>query len=335
VNIEFPTSPASPARQIRWRILLALALILIGAATAYADRDGYRDVDGTPLNVLDAFYYSTVSVTTTGYGDITPVSQSARLLTTLVITPTRVLFLILLVGTTVELLASRTRAGYRERRWRKGLQDHVIVCGFGTKGKSAVHAMVGAGIDRERIVAIDPNESGVAEAGNEGLVSVKGDATSIAVLEQANIRSASSVIVAVDRDDTAVLITLTARQLNTDAYVVAAVREAENASLLEQGGANLVITTSAAAGRLLGLGTVAPRAVRLLEDLMSTGEGLDVDERQISPEEAGPLSQVKLRVPVLGVVRDGRILLYDDEEAQELRPGDRVLYVKSHPRESA
>jgi voltage-gated potassium channel len=143
------------------------------------------------------------------------------------------------------------------------------------------------------------------------------------------------VIVAVDRDDTAVLITLTARQLNTEAYVVAAVREAENASLLEQGGANLVITTSAAAGRLLGLGTVAPRAVRLLEDLMSTGEGLDVDERQISPEEAGPLSQVKLRVPVLGVVRDGRILLYDDEEAQELRPGDRVLYVKSHPRESA
>jgi voltage-gated potassium channel len=143
------------------------------------------------------------------------------------------------------------------------------------------------------------------------------------------------VIVAVDRDDTAVLITLTARQLNADAYVVAAVREAENASLLEQGGANLVITSSAAAGRLLGLGTVAPRAVRLLEDLMSTGEGLDVDERQISPEEAGPLSQIKLRVPVLGVVRDGRILLYDDEEAQELRPGDRVLYVKSHPRESA
>ena len=330
MNIQFPTSSASPARQIRWRILLALALIFIGAATAYADRDGYRDVDGTPLNVLDAFYYSTVSVTTTGYGDITPVSQSARLLTTLVITPTRVLFLILLVGTTVELLAARTRAGYRERRWRKGLQDHVIVCGFGTKGRSAVHAMVGAGVDRGRIVAIDPTDSGVAEAGNEGLVAVKGDATSVAVLEQAGGRTASSVIVAVDRDDTAVLITLTARQLNTDAYLVAAVREAENASLLEQGGANLVITSSAAAGRLLGLGTVAPRAVQLLEDLMSTGEGLDVDEREITPEEAGPLSQVKLRVPVLGVVRDGRILLHDDDKAQELRPGDRVLYVKSH-----
>ena len=330
MNVRFPSSPVSPARQIRWRILLALLLILVGAATAYADRDGYRDVDGTPLSVLDAFYYSTVSVTTTGYGDITPVSRSARLLTTLVITPTRVLFLILLVGTTVELLAARTRAGYRERHWRKGLKDHVIVCGFGTKGRSAVQAMTGSGMDREQIVAIDPTAEGVEEANKEGLVAVHGDATSVAALEQANIRDARSVIVAVDRDDTAVLITLTARQLNASTYVVAAVREEENASLLEQGGANLVVTTEAAAGRLLGLGTTAPRAVRVLEDLMSTGEGLDVSERTISPDEAGPLDQLKQRVPVLAVVRAGKTLLFDDPEAQELRAADRILYVSSN-----
>src|SRR5688572_292393 len=146
MNVQFPIPPVSPARQIRWRVILAVALIVIGAGTAYVDRDGYRDIDDSGISVLDAFYYSTVSITTTGYGDITPVSNSARLLTTLVITPTRVLFLILLVGTTVELLAARTRASYRERRWRKGLTDHTIVCGFGTKGKSAVQAMVGTGV---------------------------------------------------------------------------------------------------------------------------------------------------------------------------------------------
>ena len=224
---------------------------MIGAVTAYADRGGYRDVDGSGLSVLDAFYYSTVSVTTTGYGDITPVSNSARLLTTLVITPTRVLFLILLVGTTVELLAARTRAGYRERRWRKGLRDHTIICGFGTKGKNAVEAMLGSGADPERIVVIDSSDAEVADATARGLVAVRGNATSLSVLEQANARTAAAVVVAVNRDDTAVLVTLTVRQLNTTAFLVGAVRERENSSLLKQSGANLVITSSGAAGRMI------------------------------------------------------------------------------------
>ncbi len=331
MNVRFPTAPTSPARQIRWRVVLGLALILVGATTAYADRAGYRDVNGDDISVLDAVYYSTVSVTTTGYGDITPVSNSARLLTTLVITPTRVLFLILLVGTTLEILAAGTRAGYRERRWRKGLEDHVIVCGFGTKGKSAVQTLTGTGVDAKRIVVIDSIESHAQQATAEGLVAVTGDATSVAVLEQANVRRAGSVIVAVNRDDTAVLITLTARQLNPAAYVVAACREQENANLLQQGGANLVITSSDATGRLLGLSTQAPRTVSVLEDLLAAGRGLDVVERAVEPSEVGPLVEVKMREPVLAVVRAGKMFRFDNDEAQQLRQGDRLLYVKSNP----
>ena len=327
-NVHFPSRRVSPARQIRWRVLLALALIFIGAATAYIDRDGYRDVDGRGLSVLDAFYYSTVSVTTTGYGDITPVSDSARLLTTLVITPTRVLFLILLVGTTFEILATRTRAGYREGIWRRHLKDHIIICGFGTKGRSAVQALVGSGVSRDDIVVVDPTEQGVTAATAEGLVAVRGDATSVGALEEIRIREAAGVIVAVSRDDTAVMITLTARQLNPRAKIVAAVRETENLPLIRQGGANLVITSEAAAGRLLGLGTLAPRSVSVLEDLMSTGEGLDVAERPVAPDEIGSLSEVMRHVPVLGVVRGEDVILFSDPEAAELREGDRILYVK-------
>ena len=54
-----------------------------------------------------------MSLSTTGYGDIVPVSPQARLITTLVITPLRLLFLIVLVGTTVELLTERSRQSFR------------------------------------------------------------------------------------------------------------------------------------------------------------------------------------------------------------------------------
>jgi len=90
------------------------------------------------------------------------------------------------------------------------------------------------------------------------------------------------VVVAVSRDDAAVLATLTARELNPSATIVAAVREDENAHLLHESGASSVITSSSAAGRLLGLATTAPHITEVLEDLLSVGSGLDIVKRPIT-----------------------------------------------------
>ena len=73
-------------------------------------------------------------MTSTGYGDITPVSDGARLVNLLVVMPAGVLFLVILVSTTLEVLAERTRTAYRERNWRRTLQDHTIVCSYGVRG---------------------------------------------------------------------------------------------------------------------------------------------------------------------------------------------------------
>jgi voltage-gated potassium channel len=315
------------------RVVAAFSLLALVAAVAYIDREGYRDSAGGEIGVLDAAYYATVSVTTTGYGDIVPVTDQARLLTTVLVTPARVLFLIILVGTTLELLAERYRATSRERRWRSSVRDHVIVCGYGVKGRAAIDQIRGQGVPREGIVVIDSDPSAIAQANADGYAGIVGDASHSSTLREAGIEHARAVVVAPNRDDAAVLITLTTRELAPRVFIAAAAREAENAHLLRQGGADSVISSADAAGRLLGLATHSPRVVNVIEDLLSAGQGLDIVERPIEHGETDAASVPANRGELLvAVIRAGELIRFDDPRAETLRPGDRLVCLAGRQR---
>jgi voltage-gated potassium channel len=329
-KVELPGGDRSPLGRIYQRVAVALLLIVFVAMVTYIGRDGYYDPEDPEVSLLDAFYYSTVSITTTGYGDIRPVTDEARLVTTLLVTPARVLFLIILVGTTLEILAERTRYAFRLNRWRKNLKDHTIVCGYGTKGRSAIRTLLAQGAKPSEIAVIETDRDARAEATEAGLGVVVGNAAEQHILHAADIEEAKAVVVAVDRDDAAVLVTLTARELAPGATIVAAVREEENVHLLHQSGANSVITSSDAAGRLLGIATQTPETVEIIEDLLSLGEGLDIIQREVGPEDAGPIEARRDPGPVLAIVRGGELIRFDDERAQTVVAGDRIIAVRSH-----
>ena len=198
------------------------------------------------------------------------------------------MFLIILVGTTIEVLTESTRVAVRERLWRQRLKDHTIVCGFGTKGRAAIGTLLAAGTEAGQILVIDIDRDAIEEATRGGFAAIHGSASRATVLEEAEVERASAVIVASDRDDSAVLVTLTARELNPAATIVASAREAENVHLLRQSGADSVILSSGAAGQLLGQAVNSPQVVAVLEDLLAVGEGLDIIEREVSAGEVGP-----------------------------------------------
>ncbi|SHG37161.1 potassium channel family protein [Streptoalloteichus hindustanus] len=325
--IRMPESGVGPVRSIIRRVVGALLALTAAILIVYSDRDGYRDVNGDGLSLLDCVYYATVSLSTTGYGDITPVSSSARLVNVLVITPLRVLFLIVLVGTTLEVLTERSRQALKIQKWRRKVRDHVVVIGFGTKGRSAVSALLGDGADPSRIVVVDTDKTALDAASSLGLVTVSGSGTRSDVLRVAGVSDARSVVVAANRDDTAVLVTLTARELAPKAQIVAAVREAENVHLLRQSGADSVVVSSETAGRLLGMATSTPSLVEMFEDLLTPDAGLAIGEREIEHGEVGG-SPRHLSDIVLGVVRDGRLYRVDAPEVDALDPGDKLLYVR-------
>ncbi len=327
--LTLPARQRSPWWELGRRLLAAIGILAFTVALVYFDRDGYVD-NSDPRNevsLVDAIYYTTVTLSTTGYGDIAPATSTARLINAFLITPLRIAFLVLLIGTTLEVLAAQGREMFRVARWRRKMNQHVVVIGYGTKGRSAVQTLVSNGTARDSVVVVDPSTVGQEEANADGLAVITGDATRRDVLRRAGVEHAQQIIITTARDDTTVLATLTVRQLNPDAYIVAAVREQDNVQLVRQSGADSVITSSDAVGRLLGLASYSPNLGAVMEDLLTYGEGLEVAQRELLVGEVGRAPQ-SLPDQVIAVVRDEKVYRYFDPTVTLLARGDELIVVR-------
>lgn len=330
-SVKLPDPEQSPWAALGRRLLAAAAILVGTVLLVWLDREGYQDGNdpsGTgEVDLLDAIYYTTVTLSTTGYGDIVPVSDTARMINAFVITPARIAFLVLLIGTTLEVLASQGREMFRVARWRKNMGDHVVVIGYGTKGRSAALTLVKNGLDRGSIVVVDPHPTALAEAHADGFAVVTGDATRRHILLTADVHEAQQVIITTNQDATNVLATLTVRQLNPEVHIVAAVREEDNVPLMKQSGADSVITTAETVGRLLGLSTLSPDLGDVMEDLLTSGAGLEVAERDLLLSEVGMQPQ-RVSDQVIAVVRDEKTYHYYDPVVTQLARGDRLIVVR-------
>lgn len=326
-GVHLPRRLAGPLVRVGKRLGTALLLLAFGVVMVYADRDGYVDSQGGELGFIDCLYYVTVSVSTAGYGDITPVTDGARLVNALVTTPLRIVFLIILVGTTLEVLTQSTHEQWRVGSWRKTLRDHTVIIGFGTKGRSAAETLMRTGVRQDQIVVVDSSPAVIEHASAVGFAGVTGDATRSRVLMRGRVDCASQVIVATERDDTAVLVSLTVRQLSEHARIVASVREEENVRLLRRSGAaDSVLTSASAVGGLLGLSMASPSAGAVMEELIQQGTGLIMLERPVTRTEVG-LSPRECEDLVVAVHRGPRLLGFDHPDAATLESTDRLVVI--------
>ncbi len=329
--LHFPEGRHTPVRSIGLRIFIAVAALLVTTALVYSERYCYQSLgnqDG--LTLIDSFYYATVTLSTTGYGDVTPVCQSARLMNVVVITPLRFVFLIVLVGTTIEVLTQRTREEFRSNRWRKRVKDHTVIIGYGVKGRAAARSLVDAGTPASDIVVVAADTVAIDEANRDGFVGIVGDGRREDTLRDAAVPTAARVVVATDEDDTTILVTLTARRLAPRTTIVAAAREAQNVEALRQSGANNVIPTAESAGQLMGLSLVSSTAGEIMEDLLDAGRGLEVIERPITRAELGmaPTDLDAHGQIVLAVIRGGVAHRFDTDSIGRLVNGDRLVVIR-------
>ncbi len=135
-------------------VLLLIASVFL---VFLVDRDGLRDQIDGHISVSDVFYFTMVTITTVGYGDIVPVSDQARLIDAFFVTPVRVFVWLIFLGTAYQLIIQRLIEEWRMLRLQRELKDHVILCGYGHSGSIAAKELLLRGWAPDAIVVIDPD----------------------------------------------------------------------------------------------------------------------------------------------------------------------------------
>ncbi len=310
------------------RLGLALLLIFIVIMIHWWDREGLVDNLDGEVSFLDVVYFTMISITTTGFGDIAPISDRARLVEAVIVTPVRFAVLFIFVGTAYNFLIKRTWEQWRMARIQEQLRDHIVVLGFGISGSEAVAELIERSTEPSRIVVIDPSEDRLAEAEALGCNVMAGDATRDETLKAVRIAQASNVLISAGRDDTTILITLTARALAPHVPISVVVRADDNESIARQAGASNVINPVRFTGLLLAGSAKGEHIAEYLADLASISGRVQLVEREVTPEECGKtLAELRTGGRGLRVYRGGNVLGFWEPECQTLQPGDVVVEI--------
>jgi voltage-gated potassium channel len=302
-----PSGPGFELAALRWPLLAVAVVLTIGTL-------GYMVIEG--WGVFEALYMVITTVTTVGYGENGPLSAAGRAFTMLLI--------VMGVGTMLYTLSTvvqyavqgelTRQVGRRRMQARiERLRDHVVLCGYGRVGRQ-----IAAEFRRENVpyVVVDVNESSLAAASDEGCLWVPGNAASDEVLLAAGVKRARALITAVDSDVDNVYVTLSARGLNPNLYIVARASREDAEPKLRRAGADRVISPYQIGGRRMAMLALRPVAVDFVDTVMhDPSTDLLLEELEVRP--GSPMVGKSLEAArgaeaagaiVLAVKRDARLI---------------------------
>ena len=258
-------------RRFLWAVAILAGVFVAGTA-------GYMLIEG--WNFFDSLYMTTITVGTVGFGEVHPLSGSGRLFTIVVIIA-GVGALGFAFGQLVEFFfegrIQEILEGRRMGRRLESLTGHTVVAGFGRVGSVVARALAEEGA---QFVIIDLADESEVVARESDWLFVRGDATEEEVLEQAGIRRAGSIVTALSSDAENLFVTVTARALNPDLFIVARSSHESTESKLIKAGANRTITPNVIGGRRMASMVLHPTVSDYL-DIVSSGEGVEFRLQEI------------------------------------------------------
>jgi len=241
-------------------ILIAiLAIIMIGTA-------GYMIIE--QWSFPDAFYMAVITLSTVGFQEVHSLSTAGRFFT---------IFLIL-GGTGTMLYAATAIVQYLlegnlknilGRRHMKSeiakLKGHTILCGYGKVGKEVARVFAN---EKTSFVVIESDEKAYNKATDDGFLCLNTNASNDEALKEAGIMNAKSLVAALGSDADNLYVTLSAKSLNPDIFVVARVDNEESEAKLKRAGADRTMSPYGVGGRRLAMMTLKPLVVDFVDTTM-------------------------------------------------------------------
>ncbi|HEX2240417.1 MAG TPA: NAD-binding protein [Actinomycetota bacterium] len=298
---------------------------MLGAVLVYGTV-GYMVLED--WNFVDSLYMTVITLTTVGFLEVQPLDTGGRLFTIslLILGVTLVIVtLTLAAGSIAEGgLGERTRRRRMERRIA-ALKQHFVICAYGRVGRTVARELEAEG---QPFVVIDRDDELEDDLLQDGVVYVIGDPTSETVLRNAGIYKAKGLVCAVDDDADNVFITLAARSLNPDLFIVARASETTSADRLYRAGADRVVSPYATSGRQMALLVTKPRVVDYIDLVAREMTPLRIEEILVEAQsdlEGRRLGDAAAANVVVAVRRDDGELIRNPEPDLILQAGDLLV----------
>lgn len=267
-----------PFRHLRIAIILVLSVLVLGTV-------GYMLIEKL---AFDDALYTTIDMIATVGNVVHPLSEPGRWFTIAVIV-LGVGSLLYTFGVGMEYIIEGHFSEAVRRRFMEhkiaALRNHSIVCGFGRVGRQIVEELAAAHIS---FVVLDERENNVRACVERGYMALQGDATSDEMLREAGIEHAKTVLVATDDDAHNISITLSARHLNSQLFIVARANHDETEAKLRLAGADRVLSPYAIAGHRMANLAIRPGVVEFYDTLTKAG-GVELAIKEIVVSSLSPL----------------------------------------------
>ena len=318
---------------------LAFVIVVFGGGLGY-----YIIGDGRwPIG--DCLYMTVITVTTVGYAEVLPGMdhiEGARAFTVVLLifgTGSIVFFASTVTAFIIEGDLKNVLFANKLKKRMKRMKDHVVVCGAGSTGRNVIEELLTTGVP---VIAIDQRESELKEIAEKypkaAFTYIVGDATDDDVIAQTNLNGARGLVAALSSDKDNLYLTVSARQSNPGARIVARCAELSHVDKIKRSGADAVVSPNYIGGMRLVSELLRPAVVRFLDDMLRDRRAayrieevhLGARARELGTTLRDARVRERFGMTVLAMRgKDDEVWTYNPDASEKLSPGMTLVVLGS------